>query len=85
MSNYKKISLTPLSGTNFADVTPSDSVNLSFIPRGVYIGATGNLKVSDTDGTIVTFTALAAGVIHPLSPVRIYSTGTTATGIIIVA
>ena len=65
-------------------VTPSDSADLANVARGVYVGATGNLRVTTINGDVVTFTALAAGVIHPISARRIHSTGTTATSIIAV-
>jgi hypothetical protein len=66
-------------------VTPSDSVDLpNGQPRGLYVGATGNVVVRDAGGTNTTLVGLAAGLIHPIAPVRILSTGTTATGIVAV-
>lgn len=50
--------------------------------RGVYIGGGANLRVQMASGAIVTFTALATGVVHPLRIVRVYSSGTTATNIV---
>lgn len=82
---YKKLQLTAWSGTNWASVTPSDSANLTFVPRGVYVGGAGDVAMTDSEGELVTFVGLAAGVIHPLSPYKIYSTGTTATNIVIIA
>jgi hypothetical protein len=63
-------------------VTPNDSTDLAISSRGVYVGASGDLKVDMVGGGTVTFVGLAAGVVHPLRVKRIYSTGTTATGII---
>jgi hypothetical protein len=34
------------------------------------------------DGTVITLTNLAAGILHPLQVIRVYETGTTAAGII---
>ena len=74
-------------------VTPSDTDDLVNVSRGLYIGGAGNVKVDlfeqDASGgtptrTTVTFTALAVGVIHPLRVSRVYSTLTTATGIVAV-
>lgn len=62
-------------------ITPNDSTN--FEPtRGVYVAASGDLHVLMANGDEVTFVDLAAGVVHPLSVVRVYSTNTDATGII---
>jgi hypothetical protein len=63
-------------------VTPADGSDLANATRGVYVGAAGSLKVDMVGSGTVTFANLAAGVIHPLRVVRIYATGTTATGII---
>ena len=80
------MSLLPSSGSTspavgaFA-VTPSDTVDLAVPARGIYVGASGDLKV-DIGGDAITFVDIAAGVIHPLNVTRVYSTGTTATNII---
>ncbi len=63
-------------------VTPSDSVDLTYVTRGIYVGATGTLKVTMLGGEAVTFTGLAAGVIHPIRASRIWATGTSATTIL---
>lgn len=64
-------------------VTPSDTVDLAGgVSRGVYVGVTGNAKIRLPDDTEVTFTGLAAGVIHPIRCKRVWSTGTTATSIL---
>lgn len=68
--------------TDAISITPSDSTDLSKAVRGIYVGATGNVKVDMIDGSTVTFTALAAGVIHPLAVSRVYATGTTASNIV---
>lgn len=64
-------------------VTPNDA-DLIRPTRGVYVGATGTLKVTMSDGSDVTFNSIAAGVVHPLSVKRVFATGTTATGIVAV-
>ena len=71
--------------TDAASVTPSDSTDLTGgATKGLYIGGAGNIKVDMADGTTITFTALSAGIIHPVSAKRVYATGTTATLILAV-
>lgn len=66
-------------------VTPNDSADLTTVPtKGIYVGVTGDLKVTLNDGSTVTFTSLSSGVIHPLSVKRVWATGTTATSILAV-
>lgn len=62
-------------------ITPDDNTDLSILARGIYVGTSGDVKVTMADGTTVTFGALAAGVVHPLAVKRVWSTGTDATGI----
>jgi hypothetical protein len=64
----------------WADVTPSDTVNLPEVPRAIHIGVAGNVVLVGSDGTACTF-AVNAGQTYPYQPVRINSTSTTATGI----
>lgn len=63
-------------------ITPHDTNNLSYTTRGLYVGAAGNVKVIMTGGETVTFTALAAGMFHPIRCTRVFATDTTATGIV---
>lgn len=70
-----------ISAQSAAQITPNDTTVFSTV-RGIYLGASGNLKVDMSDGATVTFTALSAGVIHPIAARKIYATGTTATGIV---
>ena len=65
-------------------VTPSNTEDLATTTNGIYVGGAGNLKVDMSNGTTITFTALAVGVIHPLAVKRVYATGTTATVIVAV-
>jgi hypothetical protein len=64
-------------------ITPHDSNNLTTSTRGICFATAGALKVRLADGNDVTFTsgALAAGIIHPLRVIRVWSTGTTAASI----
>lgn len=65
-----------------AAVTPNDSVDLQTTARGFMVGAAGNVKITTVGGSTVTLTGVAAGVPLPISVSRIWSTGTTATGIV---
>ena len=62
-----------------AAVTPHNTNDLTTATRGIYVGASGDVKVDMLGGeTGITFVGLAAGIIHPIRATRIYSTGTTA-------
>ena len=71
------------SGTGAVAVTPHDTNKIT-VTRGLYCGVSGDVKVDMLNGDTVTFTGLAAGVIHPLQVDQVYSTGTTATNIVAV-
>ena len=62
-----------------ATITPNDSTNFD-TSRAILVDVAGNVKVTYVDGTEDTV-ALAASIWHPMCVNRIYSTGTTATGI----
>lgn len=62
-------------------ITPADS-DLAFDIRGFYVGATGDVKVTSTNGATATFVAIPTGQIMPVSCSRIWATGTTATSIV---
>jgi len=62
-------------------VTPSDSVNLTY-PSVVYVGGTGNVKVTTAQGDDVTFNGLPAGFVIPVQVIRVWSTGTSATNMV---
>jgi hypothetical protein len=63
-----------------AAVTPNDSTTID-VTRALNVAVAGNVKVTMSDGTDITW-YLVAGVLHPLSVNRVWSTGTTATGIV---
>ncbi len=83
---YGSFNSVPLDApaVHVALVSPSDSADLSYVTRGVSMAAAGDLKVTMVGGETVVIPsgALAAGVIHPLRVTRIFSTLTTATGIV---
>ncbi len=67
---------------NADSITPSDSVDLSEQTRAIYVGVSGDLKVTMVGGNTVTFVGVAAGIPLPIQAVRIFATLTTATDII---
>lgn len=68
-------------GRGASAVTPSDSSELDRYARRLYIGGTGDVKVDMIDGSTVTFTSVPVGELN-ISAKRVYSTGTTASGIV---
>jgi hypothetical protein len=64
-----------------AAVTPHDT-NTIAPTRGLYVGTGGDVKVMMLDGTALTFTAMTAGIVHPLVVIMVYNTGTTASNIV---
>lgn len=65
-----------------AEVAPNDSADLSSDARALYVGGAGNVKVTTTGGSTVTFTGVVAGSVLPVRARRVFATGTTATGIV---
>ncbi|HEY7330151.1 MAG TPA: hypothetical protein VH592_21115 [Gemmataceae bacterium] len=64
---------------NAAAVTPSDSTPLTEAAAALWVGGAGNLVVITISGQTVTFSAVAAGTLLPISVSSVKSTGTTAT------
>lgn len=67
---------------DWRNVTPSDTVNLPVGCRSVYVGGAGNIVLVSRGGNTVTFTAIPAGSVLPVMPMRINATNTTATLIV---
>lgn len=69
------------------EVTPSDSVELTFQSRGIYIGGTGGgaLTVTMSDGNDVAFAGLVAGILLPIRATHVKATGTDVTSIVAMA
>lgn len=65
-----------------AAVTPSDSIDLTKVPRALYVGGSGNLNVDMPDGSTVQFNGVLGGSILPVRVKRVRSTNTTATYIV---
>jgi hypothetical protein len=72
----------PLTRVVDVDAIKSDGVDLPFLPRAIHVSVAGLVKMhvgTQTPNVVITLT-LEAGW-HPISPTRIWSTTTTATGI----
>lgn len=65
-----------------AAVTPSDSTDLGPV-RALYVGGAGNVAIRAAgDSAATTHTGVPAGAVLPIRARYVYSTGTTATGIV---
>jgi hypothetical protein len=59
-------------------VTPSDSTDLTYTSRGLWVGGAGNVSVIMASGATVTFSGIVAGTLLPIRVSRVRSTSTTA-------
>lgn len=64
--------------TGTADVEFSNRI------RGVYIGTAGDLKCTMADGSTPTFVGLLAGQIYPFCITKVFDTGTTCAGHVLI-
>jgi len=64
------------------DITPSDADNLPQPTRGLYVGISGDVKITTIVGSTITFVGLAAGLVHPIRAIKVFAGGTTATAIV---
>lgn len=67
---------------NAAAVTPSDSTDLTYISRALYVGTGGNIVVTMMGGGDVTFPNVQDGTFLPIRVSRVKSTSTTASNIV---
>lgn len=69
-----------------AAVTPNDTTDLAFVANGLWIGVGGTLKVdcgtSFSNQTRTTFATTVPAGFFPFRVLRVYATGTAATGIV---
>lgn len=64
-------------------LTPSDSVELAVIPKGLWIGTGGDVTLRAVNGGVdVVFKAVPSGHILPVRARFVRATGTTATDIV---
>jgi hypothetical protein len=65
-----------------AAVTPNDTTDLPTVPRRLWIGGAGNVKINTAAGNPLTYTGVPAGAYLSIRPSRVFATGTTATNIV---
>lgn len=63
-------------------ISPSNSTTLNPIIRGFYVGSTGDVKIRTPGGTDITFVNIPSGYFMPWCADKVYSTSTTASGIV---
>lgn len=67
---------------NAAAVTPSDSDDLAYGCRSLFVGGSGDVAVVFPNGEPVMFTGVLAGTVLPVQARRVNATGTTAANIV---
>jgi len=63
--------------------TPSDTVEEAVVSRAIYVGTGGDLKVVMWGSGTVTFVGVPSGTVLPIRVKQVYSTGTTASDLLI--
>ena len=66
---------------NAAAITPSDSTDLGFVTRAIYVGQQGTLKVTMLGGGDVTFNC-GQHLVLPIRATRVFATGTSANDLV---
>jgi hypothetical protein len=61
--------------------TSSDTVDLP-TPSVIYVGGTGNVKVTTAQGDETTFVGVLAGSVLPVQVIRVWAAGTNATNML---
>ncbi|MDH5185241.1 MAG: hypothetical protein OEX12_15275 [Gammaproteobacteria bacterium] len=64
------------------DIVPNDGADLAKVPRSVYVGVGGDIKVDTLRGTTLTFKNVISGSCLPVRVRKVYATGTAATDMI---
>ena len=83
MDRFKEFPTTPVSPIrDAASVTPADGAVLAQVTRALYVGQTGDLRVTLAGGAAVTFQQVPAGSLLPIRVSTVAATGTTAGGIL---
>jgi hypothetical protein len=62
-------------------ITPADS-DLATPVEALWVGGSGNIKITTLDGSVVTLVGAIAGSLIPIAVKRVWSTDTTATSIV---
>ena len=75
-----EVSTCPATGAAAANLHDSSPLT-NGVCRSLYVGVTGDIKVTMANGDAVTLTNVSVGVV-PVSVKQVWLTGTTATGIV---
>jgi hypothetical protein len=69
--------------TNSFAITPSDSAELPFVTRAVYVGGSGNITLRlGNDTASVLLLSVPVGTLLPVRARQIYATGTSAASLV---
>lgn len=79
-SRFQQDNFSPL--THAVAVTPHNTNELAYVTRALYVGGTGDVKVTMQDSGEVTFVAIPTGTTLPIRVKKVFSTGTDATDIV---
>jgi hypothetical protein len=78
-----EVSIDKLQAGSAFSIAPNDTTDLTVVTTALYVGFTGNLRVvCSGDANAVTFFNVPGGSFLPLRAKRVYSSGTTASGIV---
>lgn len=63
-------------------ITTSDTLDLTYVTRGIYVGGAGDVTLITQGGTTLTFKAVPVGTVLNVRATRVKATLTTATNLI---
>lgn len=64
------------------NTTPDDNADLTYVSRALNVATSGDVRVTTLGGDVATV-HIAAGGAFPIRVTRVWATGTTATGILV--
>ena len=70
------------SADNAFTITPHNTDELAFVTRAIYVGTTGDVKVTTKTGNTVIFVGVPAGQILPVRAKIVFATLTTASNLV---
>ncbi|HYH69007.1 MAG TPA: hypothetical protein VD866_30210 [Urbifossiella sp.] len=65
-----------------AEITTHNTNELATYCRAIYVGGSGNLRVTTVRGDTITLTGVVVGTIIPVRAKVVFATGTTATNLV---
>lgn len=63
-------------------VSPSNTVDLVTVSRGLWVGSVGDLKITTLGGETIVIAAVPSGSFLPIRATRVFATLTTASSIL---